>query len=661
MEVKKIAVLGAGLMGHGIAQVAAQVGKYEVSLRDIKQEFIDRGMDMIRNSLQKFLSKGVISEAEMNEVLARIHPTIDLKEAVSDADLIIEAVPENIELKKSVFSEVDSLAPPHAIIASNTSSISITELASATNRPEKVCGMHFFNPPPLMPLVEITRGSKTSDETVKITFELAKKFGKQPIIVNKDIPGFVVNRILLRFLMEACWQVYRGKASIEEIDSAVKYKLGFPMGAFELLDYSGIDIFYSIAEALIERGTQMHICPLLKEKFESKEYGVKSGKGFYRYPEPGKYVKPSIPKEVGEKIDEITLIAPAINEAAYLIREGIVSKEDLDKATELGLGYPKGILRYADDYGIDIIVDRLNKLKEETGWDEYEPDPLLKEMVEKGKLGRKAGEGFYKYAAVEERKLENILVRIEPPIAWVVLNKPEKLNALTISALKELNDVFDTLEVDDRVRVVILTGVGKAFCAGADVSTFKDMSPIDAMIYSRRFQELTTKIEFYTKPVIAAINGYALGGGMELALAADFRIASEVARLGQPEINLGIIPGAGATQRLPRLIGRSKAKSLIYTGDMIPADEAYKIGMVDKVVPPEKLEDEARSLALKLAEKPRIALIASKYAINYGLETDIWHGLALESQLFGLIFSTEDAKEGINAFLEKRKPKFKGR
>ncbi|HVP93523.1 MAG TPA: 3-hydroxyacyl-CoA dehydrogenase family protein, partial [Acidobacteriota bacterium] len=197
MEVKKIAVLGAGLMGHGITQVAAQIGKYDVAMRDIDQKFIDNGMSMIRGSLQKFLGKGQITEAEMNAVLARIHPTLDLKEAVLKADLIIEAVPENVELKKAMFREVDTYAPDHAIIASNTSSISITEIASATKRPEKVCGMHFINPPQLMKLVEVIKGAKTSDETTQTILEVAKRLEKETVLVKKDSPGFIVNRILI--------------------------------------------------------------------------------------------------------------------------------------------------------------------------------------------------------------------------------------------------------------------------------------------------------------------------------------------------------------------------------------------------------------------------------------------------------------------------------
>jgi len=203
VEIKKIAVLGAGLMGHEIAQVAAQVAKYEVSLRDVKQGFLDKGIKMIQASLQKFVDKGKISEEEMNEILGRIHPKVDLRDAVADADLIIEAVPENVDIKKTVLMEVNGVAKKEAVITSNTSSISITLLASFTRRPEKFCGMHFFNPPQLMSLVEVVRGTKTSDETVNVVVEMAKKMGKEPIVVKKDSPGFIVNRVLVPVLNEA--------------------------------------------------------------------------------------------------------------------------------------------------------------------------------------------------------------------------------------------------------------------------------------------------------------------------------------------------------------------------------------------------------------------------------------------------------------------------
>jgi len=282
MEIKKVAVLGAGLMGHGITQVAVQTAKYEVYMRDIKQEFLENGMKMINDSLQRFLKKGEISEAEVAQVLNRIHPTLDMKEAVADADLIIEAVPENPELKKNTLAEVDKLAKPEALIVSNTSSISITELASATHRPEKFAGMHFFNPPQLMKLVEIIRGAKTADETVNTIVEVTKRMGKEPIVVKKDVAGFVVNRILIPALNEAVALVDEDVAEPEDIDKAVKLGLNWPMGPLTLLDNIGLDTTLAIAEVMQkELGSKYAPSPRLKEMIKAGLLGRKSGKGFY--------------------------------------------------------------------------------------------------------------------------------------------------------------------------------------------------------------------------------------------------------------------------------------------------------------------------------------------------------------------------------------------
>jgi 3-hydroxybutyryl-CoA dehydrogenase len=287
MEIKRVCVLGAGLMGHGIAQVCSQTGKFEVNMRDIEQRFVDNGMKMINDSLQRFVKKGTITERESQEIHARIHPTLDLREAVQDADLVIEAVTENPPLKKSLLAEADKYAPPHTIIASNTSSISITEIGSATKRPEKVCGMHFFNPPQLMRLIEIIRGLKTSDETVQVITDVSKKLGKEYVVVKKDTPGFIVNRILVPALTEAVFLVEEGIAEPEDIDKAITLGLNWPMGPLKLIDYVGADSHLFITEVMVnETGDQkFRPSPLLRQMVRANLLGRKTGKGFYDWSE----------------------------------------------------------------------------------------------------------------------------------------------------------------------------------------------------------------------------------------------------------------------------------------------------------------------------------------------------------------------------------------
>ncbi|MEM0497449.1 MAG: 3-hydroxyacyl-CoA dehydrogenase/enoyl-CoA hydratase family protein [Acidilobaceae archaeon] len=668
-DIRVVTVVGAGTMGHGIAELAAIAG-FKVYIADINMDILRGALDRIRWSLGKLSERGVLRES-IDTIMSRITPIVsikpdgswsdDLARVLSETQFMVEAIPEDLKLKQLLFSHVSLHIPENAILATNTSSLPITEIASVARRPERVVGMHFFNPPVLMPLVEVIRGAYTSDDTVKVTVDMARRLGKTPVVVNKDVPGFIVNRILGRFMNMACYTVDRGLASVEDVDSTVFYTLGFPMGVFELADYSGIDVFYLVTKAMAERGFQVLPCKLFEDKYNARKYGVKTGEGFYKYPEPGKFVKPAHKRELAGRIDPLLLLSLPISEAAYLLRAGIASKEDIETSVKLGLGWPKGIFELADEYGIDKVVETLSRLKAETQLELFSPDPLLQEMVREGKLGRKSGEGFYKYALVEESIKETIIVKKEKPIAWIILNRPERLNAINPKMLEELSRALDELEEDRDIRVVILKGSGRAFCAGADVTAFAGVTPIDVIRFSRRFQELTLKIQFYTKPVIATIHGYALGGGLELAMSADIRIASEEAMLGQPEINLGFIPGAGGTQRLARLVGTARAKELIMSGEFIPASEAYKIGLVNRVVKSGTLDDEARNLALKLAEKPPIALTMAKYTIDMGSETSIWQGLMLEAGLFSLLFTTEDVIEGVTAFLEKRRPKFKGK
>lgn len=658
MNVKKICILGAGAMGSGIAQVCATAG-YEVRVRDIKQEFLDRGKAAIEKNLQRAVSKGKMTEEKAKEILSRINFTLEMEKAVKDADLVIEAVPEIMDLKKQVFAEVQQHAKPECIFASNTSGLSITELGNSTDRPEKFLGLHFFNPPPVMALVEVIKGEKTSDETIRFGVEFIKSIGKVPVVVKKDVTGFIVNRILVPYLILAMDDVEKGVASKEEIDATIMYKYAFPMGPIELSDFVGLDILYHASQ-------QWDIVPeskLLTEKFEAKELGMKSGKGFYDWSSG----RPKIPQELAGKYDAVRLIAPMVNIAADLIEMGVADAKDIDMAMKLGTNMPKGPCELGDEIGLDFVLSKVEELYKEKGFEILKPTDYLKKMVSEGKLGVKSGEGFYSYKSGKV-SFKNIEIEkyADSKIAKLIINRPQKLNALSLETLDEIFEAFRLLEKDDEVRVVVVTGAGdKAFSAGFDLQTAMQdpgaLAPANAMMIAAKGQWVFTQIERFPKPVIAAINGYAFGGGCELALACDFRIMKRGAKIGLPEITLALIPGWGGTQRLPKLVGMTRAKEIIMLGRRIDADEAERIGLVNKAVNPEKFEEEVMALAKELAAGPPVSLRAAKYAINFGYELPAEIGQAIEAGFFAVATSTQDVMEGVSAFFQKRKPEFKGK
>jgi len=400
-DIKNITVLGAGAMGHGIAQLCAVAG-YNVVMRDIEKKFVDDGLGKIKWSLDKLASKGKISADMVKASLDRITTTTDLKESVKNCDFMIEAIPEVLKLKQDTFKEVDSIAPKHAILATNTSALPITEIAAATKRPEKVVGMHFFNPPQMMRLVEVIYGAKTSKETAEITYNLAIKLGKEPVYCLKDIPGFLANRVMNPPGNFLAWLVSEKIFTPEEIDSTSHFKLGNPMGTFGLMDYVGLDVGYNVQKFFEQREPPYKVAPILEEKIKKKELGVKTGKGFYEYPDKQWRVPPEWSKDKAEKVDPMMSAYVAINRAAQIVADGVASVEDVDKAVRLGFNMPFGMLQLADMQGIDVVVQKLEELDKKYGKIDglhalLEPHPLLRKMVKEGKLGQKTKQGFYKY------------------------------------------------------------------------------------------------------------------------------------------------------------------------------------------------------------------------------------------------------------------------
>ncbi len=285
---KNIAVIGAGTMGNGIAHVFAQNG-YKVNLIDISKESLDRGLNTIAKNLDRMIAKGKINEVGKSNTLANIEPFSDLSKGASNVDLVVEAATERLDLKLDIFKELDTLCAANTVLATNTSSISITQIAAVTKRPEKVIGMHFMNPVPIMKLVEIIRGYSTSDETTNTTMELSKKLGKIPTEV-KDYPGFVANRILMPMINEAIETLYNGVAGVEEIDTVMRLGMAHPMGPLQLADFIGLDVCLSILNVMYDgfKNPKYAPCPLLVNMVMANKIGVKSGEGFYDYSESKK-------------------------------------------------------------------------------------------------------------------------------------------------------------------------------------------------------------------------------------------------------------------------------------------------------------------------------------------------------------------------------------
>ena len=288
---KNIAVIGAGTMGNGIAHVFAQNG-FKVNLIDISQASLDRGLATITKNLDRMLAKEVIDEAKKAETLGNISTFTVLEEGVSQMDLVVEAATENLDIKLKIFKDLDEICGPETVLATNTSSISITQIAAATNRPEKVIGMHFMNPVPIMKLVEIIRGYSTSDEVTYTIMELSKKLGKIPTEVN-DYPGFVANRILMPMINEAIETLYNGVAGVQEIDTVMKLGMAHPMGPLQLADFIGLDVCLSILKVMYDgfKNPKYAPCPLLVNMVMAGKLGVKSGEGFYDYSESRKAEK----------------------------------------------------------------------------------------------------------------------------------------------------------------------------------------------------------------------------------------------------------------------------------------------------------------------------------------------------------------------------------
>ncbi len=380
-SIKKITVLGSGIMGHGIAQVSAMAGYY-VTLRDIESSLLDKALEKVKWSLNKLVEKQKITHIEAERIFNRITPEVNLERSLKDTDLLIEAVPEDLGLKKKVYTDVDKFAEEKTVYASNTSTLPITEMAVLTGRPERFIGLHFFNPPQLMRLVEVIPGRSTNQDTIDTALDFVMRVGKEPVLCRKDVAGFIVNRIFIPLVHEAAYCLDRDGVSMTQIDSAVKYKMGFPMGIFELADYTGLEVIFKATSEMYSRDKRIvNPHPKIKELVDAQNFGQKTGKGFYEY-SGSTYERVSLTPEESAKYNPIGLVAISANNAGWLISNSVCTKEDVDKALRLGMGLKTDLFSTVETFGVRNVVEKLREMAAKYG-SRYEPDVYLQSYKSK--------------------------------------------------------------------------------------------------------------------------------------------------------------------------------------------------------------------------------------------------------------------------------------
>ncbi|MFA5945199.1 MAG: enoyl-CoA hydratase-related protein [Candidatus Thermoplasmatota archaeon] len=629
MSVQNVTVVGAGNMGSGIAQAFASAG-FQVTLNDVDAAAVQRGLDRIKAPLQKRVEGGKMGQADLDALLGNLRGEPDLAKAVAKADLVVEAVFEDLKVKQDLFTRLDALAPTNTVLATNTSSFKVGELAAVTKRPAQVVGLHFFFPAAINKLVEVVKSPRTSQGAFDAAFAASKKAGKSPIATG-DAPGFAVNRFFVPWVNEACRILEEGVATIPTIEAAAKQAFGITMGPFELMNVTGVPISYHAQSTL------------------HRDLGA-----FY---EPSKVLKAQVDKKANWDLagapDSSNMEAVAsrlrgvvFGIACHLVEEGVCTIRDTDRGATIGLRWAKGPFAMMNAGGITKADSDVKALSAK--WGKAFPHP--KSLADHSKAGT-----TWPHPAISLESIDG------DSIARITFDRPEALNALDPKVLRDLDEVLTQLAKGPKPRAIIITGEGKAFIAGADIPTMRALDAAGAKAYTELGNRVIDRLAAWPCPVLVAINGFAFGGGLELALAGDLLYASDKAQLGLPEVGLGIHPGFGGTQRLPRRIGLGAAKDLVYTGRTVTAAEALTLGLVNAVFPAAELQDKVLAVARAIAAKAPLAVAGAKASLDQGFGMDLGSGLQVEQESVVLLFATRDKQEGLDAFVEKRAPKFTGK
>ena len=682
--VNSVAIIGAGNMGSGIAQKSAQE-QFNVQMVDREKQWVDKGEKIINDFLEEAIQRRIFKPEKVEEIKSRITGVVGTENVAPDTDLVIEAVFEDFNIKKDVFNILDRVCGDKTILASNTSSLSVNELAKATGRPDKFVGLHFFYHPAKNRLIEIIPAETTSPESLAAVEQYCKTMGKV-VIVCKDRPGFVVNRFFVPWLNEACHLVDEGVASIAQIDAVAEKTFNIGMGPFALMNLTGPSI-------------ALHATNYLAEQLNcARYYGAECLK--QTIAESGMWNIGEITEcddETSQIISE-RLLGQIFAVSAQIVQEEICSIEDVDRGAKVGLRWAEGPFEIANKIGIKDtkrMAEKYAKLAK------FELPLWIKEK-----------EGLFDFNYID--------TKIDNDIATIVLNRPEAMNALNEEVVRQLGTVLDDLNARKEISTIVLEGAGKAFVAGADVKYFVDKiredSIKDIYDFTSYGHEVLNKLEKSQKTTIALTTGLALGGGLELALSCDYRIGTRRSQFRFPETSIGIFPGLGGTQRTPRICGIEASRYAVLAGNFLDSKVASALGIITHLIDsaainetvvtlskagkpqnkypcqPKNIEHPISKFATefykdenmeeimsgkipknfigdeKLASRQikslgftaPIALGIANELLNQAIETgdDLDAGLNKELSNLNTIFESEDALEGLSALIEGRRPSY---
>ena len=682
--VNSVAIIGAGNMGSGIAQKSAQE-QFNVQMVDREKQWVDRGEKIINDFLEEAIQRRIFKPEKVEEIKSRITGVVGTENVAPDTDLVIEAVFEDFNIKKDVFNILDRVCGDKTILASNTSSLSVNELAKATGRPDKFVGLHFFYHPAKNRLIEIIPAETTSPESLAAVEQYCKTMGKV-VIVCKDRPGFVVNRFFVPWLNEACHLVDEGVASIAQIDAVAEKAFNIGMGPFALMNLTGPSI-------------ALHATNYLAEQLNCvRYYGAECLK--QTIAESGMWDIGEITEcddETSQIISE-RLLGQVFAVSAQIVQEEICSIEDVDRGAKVGLRWAEGPFEIANKIGIKDAKRMAEKYAELA---KFELPLWIKER-----------EGLFDFNYID--------TKIDNDIATIVLNRPEAMNALNEEVVRQLGTVLDDLNSREEISTIVLEGAGKAFVAGADVKYFVDKiredSIKDIYDFTSHGHEVLNKLEKSQKTTIALTTGLALGGGLELALSCDYRIGTRRSQFRFPETSIGIFPGLGGTQRTPRICGIEASRYAVLAGNFLDSKVASALGIITHLIDsaainetvvtlskagkpqnkypcqPKNIEHPISKFATefykdenmkeimsgkipknfngdeKLASRQikslgftaPIALGIANELLNQAIETgdDLDAGLNKELSNLNTIFESEDALEGLSALIEGRRPSY---